>query len=546
VHLGAWAIRIPNNITRRCLSIGAAALAACFFLTPVSSYALSSGEIFADGNRLFRDDLYWAALLRYRQAYEAGMDSAVLHYNMGVAHYKADQHIRARAEFLKAVQDPGLRIIAQYNLGLNAYAADNVDEALDWFRQARDQEENRDIRRLAIIAISRLQSEKRADDVLLARVEKRKVERQFTNFDLKAFVGFGTDDNVFRSPDQDYVDFADPALPLVTPEIVSGAFVPIDVQLKYSINSLKFESFYGAYRVAGRLYQDKELENANEYTHEFSFGSSYSRKIENRERRVFSAFTFAQHDETYFDPDDGTSREVAAETIEERMNYTRYGPEFTWVQSYDRFALGLRMKGQLWNYDDPDIVPEYDHEYFVFAAHAQYRFTQTSLLRLSVDKYSRRYGDRPAFDLDGNQPVTNPDLRYDYLAVGLTARQRITQNMWFGFNVELTERQDRYLGYNDYSRDEFGVDFNWTPSPRFRFKVSGHYRSYDYPNAYAFHNPAAGVKTLETIRGNVLTEFRMTPHLSIAAEAELRESTSTDTRIGYDRTWFSLGVTWQQ
>jgi hypothetical protein len=163
-----------------------------------------------------------------------------------------------------------------------------------------------------------------------------------------------------------------------------------------------------------------------------------------------------------------------------------------------------------------------------------------------VDKYSRRYGDRPAFDLDGNQSVTNPDLRYDYLAVGLTARQRITQNMWFGFNVELTERQDRYLGYNDYSRDEFGVDFNWTPSPRFRFKVSGHYRSYDYPNAYAFHNPAAGVKTLETIRGNVLTEFRMTPHLSIAAEAELRESTSTDTRIGYDRTWFSLGVTWQQ
>ncbi|MDA1062793.1 MAG: hypothetical protein O2907_00405 [Proteobacteria bacterium] len=55
-----------------------------------------------------------------------------------------------------------------------------------------------------------------------------------------------------------------------------------------------------------------------------------------------------------------------------------------------------------------------------------------------------------------------------------------------------------------------------------------------------------GIKTLETVRSNLLAEFRMTPHLSIRAEAELRESVSTDTRIGYDRSWFSLGVTWQQ
>ena len=535
-----------NFIRQRSLGLGAAALAACLFLAPLQSYALTASEIFADGNRLFRDDLYWAALLRYRQAYEAGMDSPLLHYNMGVAHYKAGQHNRARTELLKAVQDPGLRVISQYNLGLNAYAAGEVDEALNWFRQARDQEQSSKIRKFAITAISRLQSERREEDVLLARVEKRTVDPKFSNFTLKAFVGFGTDDNVFRAPGQDYIDFADPALPLVTPEEISGAFVPLDLQLKYSINSLKYESFYGAYHVTGRLYQDKELENANEYSHEFSFGSSYRRRDEKRERRVFSAFTFAQHDETYFDPDDGSAREVGTELIDERMNYTRYGPELAWVQAYDRFALGLRVKGQLWNYEDPDVVPEYDHEYFVFAAHAQYQFTQTSLLRLSVDKYSRRFGDRPAFDLDGNQPVTNPNLRYDYLAVGLTARQRITPNMWFGFYIELTDRQDRYLGYNDYTRDEIGADFSWTPSPRWRFEAAGYYRNYDYPNAFAFNNPVAGAKTLESVRARLLAEFRMTPHLSLTAEAEKRESTSTDIRIGYDRTWFSLGVTWQQ
>lgn len=535
-----------NYIGRGWLGIGAATLAACLLLAPPQSHALTSSEIFADGNRLFRDDLYWAALLRYQQAYEAGMDTPLLHYNTGVAHYRAGQHIRARTSLLKAVQDPGLRVISQYNLGLTAYAAGDVEEALNWFRQARDQEQRGDIKNLAIIAISRLQTEKREDDVLLARVEKRKTKPEFTDLDVRAFVGFGTDDNVFRTPGQDYIDFADPALPLVTPEVVSGAFVPIDVQLKYSINSLKYESFYAAYRAAGRLYQDKELENANEYSHEFSFGSSYQRANENRERRVFSAFTFAQHDETYFDPDDGTAREVGIDSIDNRMNYTRYGPEMAWVQAYDRFALGLRVQGQLWNYEDPEVVPEYDHEYFVFAAHAQYEFTRSSLLRVTVDKYSRRYGDRPAFDLDGNQPITNPDLRYDYLAAGLTARQRITDNMWVGLNAELTDREDRYLGYNDYRRSEYGFDFSWTASARLRFEVGSYYRNYDYPNAYAFHNPVAGEKTLETLRSKVLAEFRMTQHLSITAEAELYESVSTDTRIGYDRNWFSLGVSWQQ
>ena len=94
---------------------------------------MTAGQYFADGNRLFRDDLYWAALLRYSQAEEAGLDTPLLHYNTGVAHYRAGQHIRARASLLKAVNDPSLRIATQYNLGLNAWALGDTTEALRWF-----------------------------------------------------------------------------------------------------------------------------------------------------------------------------------------------------------------------------------------------------------------------------------------------------------------------------------------------------------------------------------------------------------------------------
>ena len=509
---------------------------------------MTADEAFADGNRLFRDDLYWAALLRYRQAGEAGMVSPLLDYNMGVAHYRAGQHIRARQSLLRAADAPDLRVLAHYNLGLNAYAAGDVDDALGWFRRARDQEQDPRIRKLAIAAIARLQRQRRAEDPMLVRVEKRREERErkITNFTWGARVGFGTDDNVFRTPSQDYVDFADPNLPLVTPETVSGAYMPVDLQLRYQLNTLRFESFYWGYRLQGRYYQDQNLDNANEYSHEARFGSDFRRKNGTRERRVHSAFTIAQHDETYFDPDDGTARSVNDEVIDDRLNYVRYGPQIVFRQRYDRLSFGLHFKGQLWNYERTEVVPEYDHEYFAYGGNVQLKFSSRSLLRFSLDASSRRWGDRPSFDLDGQQLVTNPALRYDYVEAGLTARQRLRDSMWFGFAYRRTERSDRYLGYNDYSRDQFGVEFNWRLSSRLRFEFAGYYRNYDYPNAYAFNNPVAGRKTLEAVRGDLELSYRMTRRLRLVLDAEVRESTSTDTRIGYDRTLLSLGVTWQQ
>jgi hypothetical protein len=118
--------------------------------------------------------------------------------------------------------------------------------------------------------------------------------------------------------------------------------------------------------------------------------------------------------------------------------------------------------------------------------------------------------------------------------------------MWFGFNLERTERTDRYQGYYDYTMDEVGFDYSWTPTSRFKLRLESYYRNYDYPRAFAFHNPASGVRSLETILGNLELEYRITPRLSVNVEAEYRESSSSDLRIGYDRTWYSLGFTWRQ
>lgn len=522
-------------------------MTAILCVTPAgSASALTAEEYFADGNRLFRDDLYWAALLRYQQAADEGLNSAVLHYNLGVAHYRAGQHVRAREALLKALDDPTLRVASQYNLGLNAYKLGETDEALRWFRLARDQNQNEKIQTFAVIAISRIRDEQAVPDEFDVRVEERKKKRDFANLEFRARVGFGNDDNVFRSPDRNYIDQSDPMLPVVTPVVTSGAYLPFSLSAKYLVNSLKFEGFFIGYRLSGRYYQDKLLENANEYQHELSFGSQYERKEGTRKRRVYSAFTVAQHDETYYDPDDGSVRNVGGVNIDDRLNYLRYGPELTLRQSHERLAIGAKLKGQLWNYEETLAVPEYDHEYFLISLFGQYKFGPTSLLRITLDGYSRRFGDRPGFDLDGGQRIANPDIRYDYYAVTITARQRIFDSMWFGFDLGQTERIDQYVGYNDYSRDDVGFEFHWTPGERFDLDVDAVYHLYNYENAFAFHNPAAGRKTQESARLAVTGSYQLGRHLSIVGEAQYRETVSNDTRIQYERSQYTIGVRWQQ
>lgn len=535
----------PSCTTHR---VAALAVLLLSVLPASPASAMSGEEYFEDGNRLYRDDLYWAALLRYRQAFEAGYDTPLLHYNEGVAHYRAGQHIRARESLLRALESPSLRITAQYNLGLNAYRLGDEDEALRWFRLARDQQENETIAEYASVAIARIRAQRALRDPIEIEQQRRQREARFADLEFSVLLSFGIDDNAFRSPSEPYVDFSDPALPLVTPTVQSGAYMPLDLKAKYRINVFDFEGFFGSYRLAGRYYQDQELENANEYIHEISFGNEYERNNEEtgRSRRLYSAFRIAQSDEVYYDPDDGSARTLGTTALENRFDYLRYGPELALRQAWGRFALGLRIKAQLWNYEDTEDVPEFDHEYFHAGTHVQYRFTPTSLLRFNAAFSSRQFGDRRGRDLDGTIDIGNEELRYDYVDLGVVARQRITRNMWFGIEYERRNREDQFVGYNDYLRDSYGAEFHWEIGRRFDIELNAYYRLYDFDNAFAFNNPAAGRKTLETADGMLRASYRITRRLSLVLDARYRDTESTDERIQYDRRQYVLGVRWRQ
>lgn len=541
---GMPAANIMTSIARyRHLVTGLAALVLLAAGGPAA--AATASELFADGNRLFRDDLYWAALLRYREAALAGMDTPLLHYNTGVAHYKAGQHDRARDALEKAAAYGPLAAISHYNLGLNALRLDDREQALRWFRLAAAQEERRDIARLAERAMRGIRDDEiAAEPVAIARARVREAP-EFANLDLSFHTGAGMDDNVFRTPAEPYVDLSDPANPVqVTPEVQSGMFIPVSLVARYQVNALENEGFFGSYRFGGRFYQDETLNNADEYLHEIAFGSEFDRQEQSRGTHVYSAFKIAEHQENYVDPDDGTERTVDGIDISDRMSYLRYGPEFWARKRMGRYTFGARAKGQLWNYEEIELVPEYDHEYWTMGLHTDIRFSPTSMLRLTGDYYTRRYGDRPSFELDGTQPIGNPPVRYDYLRFGIEARQRVTDGFWFGLGYERTDRDDRHAGYNNYVLDDYGVQLSLRLGNRFRLGTELHYLVYDYENAFAYHNPAAGRKTQETAIGSVSAAYRIGRSFEILAEYYHRDVQSSDARIAYTRGQAMLALRW--
>jgi len=537
-------VTIMTSISRiRHLITGLAGLA--LLATGSQAMAATASELFADGNRLFRDDLYWAALLRYREAAAAGMDTPLLHYNTGIAHYKAGQYVRAREALEKAASYGPLAPISHYNLGLNALRLDDHEEALRWFRLAAAQEQRKDIARLAERAMRSIRDEGVPDQPdAESRVHIREAPK-FTNLDFSFHAGIGMDDNVFRTPGEPYVDVSDPNNPVqVTPEVQSGMFIPVSLLARYQVNALENEGFFGSYRFGGRFYNDATLNNADEYLHEVAFGSEFDRQEEDRGMHVFSAFRIGQHKENYVDPDDGTERIVNGVDISDRMSYLRYGPEFWARKRIGRYTFGAKAAGQLWNYEDVLVVPEYDHEYWTMGLHTDIRFSPTSLLRLTGDYFTRRYGDRPSYELDGTQPLGNPPVRYDYLRFGIEARQRVTDGFWFGMGYERTDRDDQHAGYNNYVRDDYAVQLNLKLGNRFRLGTELHYLVYDYENAFAFHEPTAGRKTQETAIGSVSASYRISRSFEIIGEYYYRDVQSSDTRIDYTRGQALLALRW--
>ena len=522
---------------------------------PVNVHAQAAGDaLFKEGNRLFRAGLYYAALGRYRDAQAAGKQSSLLHYNMGVAHYKLGHYQDAKAALSEAAKEPRLVGMAYYNLGLTARAMRDLDDAEHWFQLARDRAANQKIQKLATRALQDLRQPVVQDTPIYDQDRRRAdleafFQRQdpIGEFEFVALARIGEDDNVYRTPSEPYIDFSRPDLPVINPVVQSGTFLPIDIDASYRLYGNEWNDFVFSYVLAGDFYLDSALSNANRINQELSFGADVTLDAkEGRSRSFMPEFIFGYHDRRNFDPDNGFDREIDGIDVSERFKYFSWGPAAEYRHRLgDKIGYGVRFEAQMRSYEDPILVPSYSHDVFLLGGYVSYRVRPRVHLRFGYDAYLRDYAERIARDLDGNRLSTNPTLEYRYQAVQATVGFRLNRRLWLRGDYRRTQRDDQFVGYNDYTQDAFRVQLDLRPMRRFRINLSMTQRMFDYPNAFAFNEPIAGPRELDATTGNLWAEYRVTRRLSAWAEVQLADVTSTDTRTQYDRTRTMIGVKWQ-
>jgi hypothetical protein len=195
-------------------------------------------------------------------------------------------------------------------------------------------------------------------------------------------------------------------------------------------------------------------------------------------------------------------------------------------------------------YDETLDFLDLTHEQYLGGVHLSVRPLRRTLVQLSGDYYQRRYADRAAKDIDGIRFTTNDNLEYRFRNFGLTVRQQLSRSLAFGLDYRYTQREDVFENYDDYDR-QTGRAYLRFRKGRLSARTSFTYRTYDFSNALAFDNVAAGELTLDTSFGQLEAEFRVSRHFAINVEAILNVVESSDPRSAYDRNRLSAGLIWR-
>jgi hypothetical protein len=509
----------------------------------------SAAELFAEGNALVRSGVYRTALLRYREAAAAGLESPLLHYNLGVAYYELAEYAAAADEFARAAADPSLAALATYNRGLAERAGGDAAAAGDAFAAAERQADARALRRLAQAAGESLATRSAPTSELRppSRREADVADERAGEFRLVAAARVGQDDNVYRTPGDPYVDLADPTAPLVTPSAQSATFMPVDLLAAYVLHNESGDTdFEFRYDLDGDFY-GTEFANANRVSQRFSMGADIVLgERERRRRTVESAFFIRDHRETNFDPDDGLDREIDGVDISDRFSYGASGVQGEFYQSLGPWGWGFDMRFERREYERTLAVANYDQEYYFTGVNIDYDFTEAMNLSFGLSRYRRIYDERPARDLTGALLPTNPAQQYDYRGLQIGVTRQVGRAIEVGLDYLKLDRIDEFLGYYDYTQDVLRMRATFRPGPRFELSLAAVARTYDFPNAFAFNVTAGGPRELEELGAELRAEYRITPRLALWAELRTLDVTSTDARAQYARAQTMLGAEWRR
>ncbi len=126
------------------------------FLSSSFVFAQSAMDSFSQGVKAADSGKYESALQHFEKAKKAGLDSAGLNYNIGVAYYKLGQYESAKKVFTALTKVKEYQQLTYFNLGLVANKQKDKAASIKWFQRAFRTGKSDKVKILAREALKRL------------------------------------------------------------------------------------------------------------------------------------------------------------------------------------------------------------------------------------------------------------------------------------------------------------------------------------------------------------------------------------------------------
>jgi len=370
--------------------------------------------------------------------------------------------------------------------------------------------------------------------------------------------GIGYNSNIYRAPSDPYIDYAKKCtVPsancvggyvMVYPQIKSGVFIPLELNLDYSKNLAANSMFLASYKAEGEFYAQSQYHNANSYGNKLTVGDQWMFSAnQDRQQSLYVGGLLEYKKRLYLDRDTGADQETAAGVdISKRYTYDSYGleSEFEGKQSDFQYAVNAAVEKR--NYEDPVVVSQYDHTYYTAGGKAKYKLSPSTKLSAGYDYYMYNYVERPSRSLDGRLLVSNPTRKYVLNNIGVTLRHRFSKAWLVYLDYDYKTRTDKYQGYDDYTKNQVKMRLHYVINKNNRLKLSYAYWKRDYPYAYAFDNQAINIsKKYDGSEVKLIWKTSLDKRKTIVVDVDYYNENSTDLRYDYSSYQTSVFFQWQ-
>ncbi len=367
--------------------------------------------------------------------------------------------------------------------------------------------------------------------------------------EFSAETGLGYNSNVYRAPSSSYIDKAQAGAPLVKPDVHAGMFVPIRLDAAYEVApDVKL-----SYRFKSQFYLNSNLRNGNTFDNDVMLGKNLTMDKGFLEGSDVYVGVFAgKHTQTYVDRDTGAEKLslTSLTNISNRYNYFELGAEAEAAKKIDGIDYSVTGKLATLSYDTPDkaTLSTLDHTLIQLGGEARFPVMDKKLkIKLGYDFTYRDYSNRYSRDAAANLLRANGLLAYSYHDLSAQAYRKVGKDTLVYLDVIHGTRSDNNVGYNDYTKDtvKLRVRHKLNDKGFARGKIS--YSSTDYPNAFAFEDPASPKKTSSTLAASLKGEYEYRKWGASAfwSEINYRDVSSNDLRYDYVVTELSVGGNWK-